>query len=821
VQEIRPTDGQSEEPSKPTGARERRVDGRAGAPEGRDAVAVPGATTQSAAGVLQTEGAPSGVLSHWTVWLVLAISLIASSGGWLISRQHEDLAAQQRFEKEVDRIAMALRERMLVYEGVLYGAVGLYAASYSVERTEWRNYVDHVSIRERLPGIDSVGFVARVPRENLGEFLAVTSEDGAPDFQLKNPGTNPVAMVVKYLEPELAHRSELGLDMSSDPERCAAAETAQNTGLAALSGPVELADGNGVSRAGVVMLLPVYRRGAPTDTPEERESNIQGWVYARFIIEELVRAVLTNQFPGLAVDLFDITATGRGTLLFSSRPSPGPGPGAGAGRSEAPGDGAADLRLRLANRRWLLRVETTPVFGAFATRTGSTLVGAGGSIISLLLFAIAWSLSRTRERALAMAVRMTAALREANERLEHERFLLQALMDNVPDRIYFKDTQSRFLRCNRAHLEAFGLKVPAEAIGRSDYDFFTGEHARQAFEDEQRIMSSGQPLTKEERETWPDRPDTWVLSTKIPLRNESGAIVGTFGISRDITGRKRDEEAMRHAKETAEEASRAKSQFLASMSHELRTPLNSVIGFAGVLLKNRSGNLSATELNYVQRIHANGKHLLTLINQILDLSKIEARKVELEVRPVSLDALVRETLAQQEGLVRDRPIELVADLPGRLAPLQTDAEKLRQILINLIGNGLKFTERGSVTVRVTTRPQDGQPLRLEVADTGIGIAPEKAATVFEAFEQVEVGMDRRYGGTGLGLTISRALCELLGYRLELRSEPGKGSTFSVVLDAAADGAARQEGAATPPGGGGFHGHGTHLGGKDHAQPSDA
>ena len=142
---------------------------------------------------------------------------------------------------------------------------------------------------------------------------------------------------------------------------------------------------------------------------------------------------------------------------------------------------------------------------------------------------------------------------------------------------------------------------------------------------------------------------SWALSTKLPLRDEQGNIVGTFGISRDITARKRAEEAMRVAKEAAEEANRTKSQFLANMSHELRTPLNSVIGFAGILLKNKSGNLSPTELNFLERIHANGKHLLVLINEILDLSKIEARKVELQIAPVALDALVRETIAQQEG----------------------------------------------------------------------------------------------------------------------------------------------------------------------------
>ena len=487
--------------------------------------------------------------------------------------------------------------------------------------------------------------------------------------------------------------------------------------------------------------------------------------------------------------------------------------------------------------------------------------------------------------------------KKAQHELEHEQFLLRTLMDNLPDRIYFKDAQSRFLRNSRAHLQTFGLTDPRDALGKTDADFFSEEHARQALADEQRLMQTGEPLTVEEKETWPDGSVTWALSTKLPMRDEQGNIAGTFGISRDITARKRAEEALRAsearfqlmaatiedvlysvdgatgefqyvspaferllgytltdvaamggrekflaqviergdfatqrdafrelkvqhsaptptrweawwrckngalrcfedcwipiysgdllssthgvlrditarkrteealllAKEAAEEANRTKSHFLANMSHELRTPLNSVIGFAGILLKNKSGNLNPTELNFLERIQANGKHLLLLINEILDLSKIEAHKVELQIAPVALEVLVRETIAQQEGLVRDRPVELLADLPGTVAPIQADAEKLRQVIINLIGNALKFTERGSVTVRVVTAPDDPNPVRIDVVDTGIGIPREKLGMIFEAFQQADAGTARKYGGTGLGLTISQALCAAHGF----------------------------------------------------------
>src|SRR5262249_3868194 len=257
-----------------------------------------------------------------------------------------------------------------------------------------------------------------------------------------------------------------------------------------------------------------------------------------------------------------------------------------------------------------------------------------------------------------------------------------------------------------------------------------------------------------------------------------------FGISRDITDRKRAEEVLRKAKEAAEEASRTKSQFLANMSHELRTPLNSVIGFANILLKNKANNLRPEDLTFLERILANGKHLLGLINEILDLSKIEARKIELAMAPIGTDALVRETVTQQEGQVRDKPVKLLTELPPKVAPLQTDPQRLKQVIINLIGNALKFTEQGSVTVRVVTEAGTGEPLRIDVMDTGIGIPSDRLGAIFEAFQQADASTSRKYGGTGLGLTISQALCQLMGYRIEVSSQIGVGSTFSVLLNAA-------------------------------------
>lgn len=235
------------------------------------------------------------------------------------------------------------------------------------------------------------------------------------------------------------------------------------------------------------------------------------------------------------------------------------------------------------------------------------------------------------------------------------------------------------------------------------------------------------------------------------------------------------------AKMKAEEANQAKSEFLANMSHELRTPLNSVIGFTNVLLKNKKKNLQEQDVLYLERVLANGKDLLSLINEILDLSKIEAGQTEVQRVPTSLSTLIYETVAQLGVKLLGKDITVNIELPTRVEPVHTDRRKLKQILVNLLGNAIKFTERGTIKIRVAVDAATFVPVRVDVMDSGIGIPYDQQEIIFEPFKQGDNTTTRRYGGTGLGLAISRTLCDLLGYHLEVKSKEGKGSTFSVII----------------------------------------
>ena len=289
------------------------------------------------------------------------------------------------------------------------------------------------------------------------------------------------------------------------------------------------------------------------------------------------------------------------------------------------------------------------------------------------------------------------------------------------------------------------------------------------------------PFDFDYRTVRPDGTLLFVHGRGAPVFGPEGELIRFQGTGQDITEQKAAEEELVRAKEAAEAANRAKSDFLSGMSHELRTPLNSVIGFANVLRKNKTETLRPQELSYLDRILANGKHLLGLINDILDLSKIEAGKMELQIEAVALEALVRATVDELQGSMGGKPVALEMRLPENLAPIDTDAGRMKQVLINLVGNAIKFTDRGQVKVVVHSDAESGNPTRIDVIDSGIGIPSERLSSIFAPFEQADQGTSRRYGGTGLGLAISRSLVELLGYRLEVRSVPGAGSTFSIIL----------------------------------------
>ena len=405
----------------------------------------------------------------------------------------------------------------------------------------------------------------------------------------------------------------------------------------------------------------------------------------------------------------------------------------------------------------------------------------------LLLLAFVSTVVITGLMLCAVLAQLDAA-RDELERSVRERTLAESerrlglMVESVVDyAIFMLDANGRVATWNAG----------AERIKGYSAAEITGEHFSRFYPRED--VDAGKPgralaiAAREGRfaeEGWRLRKDGsafWASVVVSAVRDESGRLLGFAKVTRDLTERKRVEAELVRAKVDAEKASESKSQFLANMSHELRTPLNSLLILARLLADNVGGNLNDKQVRFAQTIYASGMDLLALINDLLDLAKIEAGAMTaLHVSATPFAELRDELERTFREVAREKKLAFAIGLDAGLPQaVRTDATRLKQIMKNLLANAFKFTREGAVELRI--EPRGAGFVAFAVRDTGIGIPPDKQEVIFEAFQQADGSTSRQYGGTGLGLSISRELARLLGGRLELQSEPGKGSTFTLVL----------------------------------------
>lgn len=379
--------------------------------------------------------------------------------------------------------------------------------------------------------------------------------------------------------------------------------------------------------------------------------------------------------------------------------------------------------------------------------------------------------------------RITKEINESNVRLEEKKSELESVFNATPDMLILLDREFKYQVINPAFCDFVG-KSEQELIGKTDFDLFNHELASVFRKSDMEVFESGEPSSRNVKVPGRHGEEVWTNVIKTPLFNNAGEINGILQSARDITERKNIEKALGISKMEAEAANQVKSQFLANISHEIRTPLNAIIGFSTMLRKEYIEN--PKEQRYIENIIRSGANLLELFNDILDLSKIESGTISLKDEALNPLSLINEVEAIFEKRLGESGVDFILET-GNQVPEQiiSDPKSLRQIFDNLIGNAVKFTEEGSVTVRIwAERVRKSQGVSrgdviFEIADTGIGIPDDQLEYIFESFRQVENKSTREYGGTGLGLAIVRRLVEVMNGTIAVESKSGEGSTFKI------------------------------------------
>jgi PAS domain S-box-containing protein len=369
---------------------------------------------------------------------------------------------------------------------------------------------------------------------------------------------------------------------------------------------------------------------------------------------------------------------------------------------------------------------------------------------------------------------------EAAQRLlrQREREAL-TLLDSLPAYAFFKDAQGRYVAANQEFCAA--LHCPREAIGgKTDYDFYPPERADRYRADDAYVMEHGETREVAE-ETIGSGPDAIVLATKkVPLKDDRGQVIGLIGLAFDVTDRRRAAQDLALARDQAVDALRFKSQLLAHVSHDLRTPISAILGYTEMLQAGVYGPVTEQQGEPLTRIALSCNQLARMVNDLLSQSRMEAGRQTIVNRPVALAGLIDAIRAVTNPIALDKHLELRCQIdPEAPAEVQGDYDRLYQVVLNLVDNALKFTEHGSIDLRIA-RPDDAH-YAIVVTDTGAGIPPEEQALVFEAFQQGAAPAAGRYKGVGLGLSIVKQLTTLMGGQIRLDSQVGQGSTFTITL----------------------------------------
>ena len=693
-----------------------------------------------------------------TAWLVLAMSLLLTVAAWYIASLYVERRAQERFQSEVEESEFAIAKRMQEYELALWSGVALFNASASmVTREEWSAFVDTLDIDGYFPGLQGYGFALWTEPWERDAVEARVRTEGYPQFAIKPAGERAHYTPIIYLEPmDERNLRAFGYDMFSEPTRRVAMERSRDTGQAAVSGRVTLVQETEENiQSGFLMYLPVYDINAPHDTVEQRRAALLGFVYSPFRMDDLMQGILGRRTPALNFRIYDGERVDPDALLFDSQRA---WAGAAAASPRQPAY-SAQSELQLPGRGWTVQYFSRASFEQDMASNEPRFIAIGGLIVDVLLFAIIWSLAQQRNQVQVRVEQITAELRRSRE---HFRSITETALDAV----ITIDERGDIIYCNPAATGIFNVPEH-ELLGRPILTLLPDRREHPARHGLRHLLD-------------PERDDP-VRTTLESIGLRAGE--GEFPLEASIAdwrveGRRNTTLLLRDITERKKVES-LKSEFVATVSHELRTPLTAIRGALGLLHGMPSDAVAQQGANLISIANQNTERLVHLVNDILDLEKLEFGRLALDLQPVALPQLLQDAIRETEHYAKPHSVTLLLQHPVPEVELHADPNRLMQVLANLLSNATKFSPPAA-TVTLAASLQ-GDWLRVSVTDQGAGIPEDFRDRIFQRFSQADTSDSGRKGGSGLGLSISKSIIELHGGRIGYESGDNGGARFYFEL----------------------------------------
>jgi len=708
--------------------------------------------------------------------IILIVGLILTVVATIFTGYEDEVNGKKEFALICKEIDISISARLHAHAQLLRSGSAFFSASDTITRKEWHDFMENSKVYKNLPGIQGVGFAMIIPKNQLQKHISQIRNEGFPDYTIKPAGERNDYTSIIYIEPFTDRNLRaFGYDMFSQPIRRKAMELSRDSDIAVLSGKVKLVQEiDRKVQIGILMYVPVYRIGKPVNTVDQRRAAIKGWVYSPYRMNDLMQGMLgrwdLNREDRIHLQVYEDSLS-ENSILYNSQVNDT------LSNDDSPSR-TISMPIEFSGKKWILHFTKNYQQSTYNSKV--IILFTGGLLISLLLFALSFSLFNTRIRAKELAGLLTLELFEGEERFK-------ILLNSTAEAIYGIDLLGNCTFSNTACLQILGYNSHSHLIGENMHTRIHHSHADGSSFDVHECLiykafHEGKGTHVDNEVFW--RADGTFFSAEywsVPVfinGKIEGAVVTFF----DITERLQSVEKIKEARYEAEKANLAKSEFLSRMSHELRTPMNAILGFAQLL---EMGELNKSQMKGVGHILSSGKHLLDLINEVLDISRIESGKVSLLLEPVALDDIIQEMTDTIQPLIyaRQLSLELVRCSDISLF-VKSDRQRLKQVLLNLLNNAIKYNEaNGSVKIKTEIIHNAGMnpdSIRISITDSGSGISTENIQKLFKPFERI--GAEKTATeGTGLGLTVVKKLMDAMDGKIGIDSIKGEGSTFWIEL----------------------------------------